>query len=246
MRGLTACVGTSPGTASPTPASSEAASGGKTALKAGTYTASTHGMNAEVTVEVTVDENSIVSAKVTSQQETPGIGSDLCDTSGSALSAGGLSPVTLIPQDVVKYQTLNVDTVAGATITSAAVKKALKDCMTQAGANLDAWQDKVPAKAPITDESADVIVVGGGGAGLAAAISAAENGASVIVVEKNGSVGGDTLVCGAIYNNPDKARQSQVTMSESVKSTLEKALAETPVNEAHAALQKEVQAQWDK
>jgi fumarate reductase flavoprotein subunit len=88
-------------------------------------------------------------------------------------------------------------------------------------------------------------VVGGGGAGLAAAISAAENGASVIVVEKNGSVGGDTLVCGAIYNNPDPALQSQVTMSDAVKTTLEKALAETPVSEEHAALQKEVQTQWD-
>lgn len=240
--GLTACAGT----ASTAPASSEATSGKKTALKAGTYTATTPGMNAEVKVEVTVDEKSIVSAKVTAQQETPGIGSDLCDASGKALSDGGLSPVTLIPQNAVEYQTLNVDMVAGATITSAAVKNALKDCMTQAGANLDEWQDKMPAKAPIADESADVIVVGGGGAGLAAAISAAENGASVIVIEKNGSVGGDTLVCGAIYNNPDEALQSRVTMSESVKSTLEKALAETPVNEAHAALQKEVQAQWDK
>ena len=235
--GLTACAGT----ASTAPASSEDASGKKTALKAGTYTATTPGMNAEVTV----DEKSIVSAKVTAQQETPGIGSDLCDASGKALPEGGLSPVTLIPQNVVEYQTLNVDMVAGATITSAAVKGALKDCMTQAGANLDEWQVKAPAKAPIADESADVIVVGGGGAGLAAAISAAENGASVIVIEKNGSVGGDTLVCGAIYNNPDEALQSRVTMSESVKSTLEKALAETPINEAHAAL-KEVKAQWDK
>lgn len=243
---LTACEGTSSVSASTAPNGSEAISGGKTALKAGTYTASTPGMNAEVEVEVTVDENSIVSAKVISHQETPGIGSDLCDAGGNALSAGGLSPVSLIPKDVVEHQTLNVDMVAGATITSAAVKKAIKDCMTQAGANLDEWQDKVPANAPIADEAADVIVVGGGGAGLAAAISAAENGASVIVVEKNGSVGGDTLVCGAIYNNPDEALQSQVTMSESVKSTLEKALAETPVNEEHSALQKEVQAQWDK
>ncbi len=243
---LTACAGASSVPASSAPAGSEAVPGGKTALKAGTYTASTPGMNAEVEVEVTVSETAIVSAKVTAHQETPGIGGDLYDAGGNALSAGGLSPLTLIPQAAVEHQTLNIDMVAGATISSAAVKNALKDCMTQAGANLDEWQNKVPAKAPVADASADVIVVGGGGAGLAAALSAAENGASVIVIEKNGSVGGDTLVCGAIYNNPDEALQSRVTMSESVKSTLEKALAETPVNEAHAALQKEVQAQWDK
>ena len=216
-----------------------------TAMKAGTYTATVHGMNADIAVEVTVDEGSVLSAKVTSQQETAGIGSDLCDATGKALTAGGEYPVTAIPQQLVDYQTLNVDSVAGATITSAAVKAALTDCLTQAGANIDEWQTEVPAAEPISDQTADVIVVGGGGAGLAAAISAAENGASVIVVEKNGSVGGDTLVCGAIYNCPDEALQSQVTMSDAVKTTLQKALDETPVSEEHAALQKEVQTQWD-
>ena len=235
------------GATSGSSAAGSTATGAKTPMKAGTYTASAKGMNADVEVEVVVDENSIVSAKVTSSQETPGIGGDLVDANGKVVTNGGQSPVSLIPQEIVDSQTLSVDGVAGATITSYAVKSAIKDCLAQAGANADEWQTEAPAGTAIADQSADVVVIGGGGAGLAAAISAVQNGAnSVIVVEKNGEVGGDTLVCGAIYNNPDTALQSKVTMSDSVKTTLEKALAETPANDEHAALQSEVQNEWDK
>ena len=57
----------------------------------------------------------------------------------------------------------------------------------------------------------------GGGAGLAAAIAAGQQNKSVIIVEKNGEVGGDTLVCGAIYNTPDEALQKKATMGDAVK-----------------------------
>lgn len=42
----------------------------------------------------------------------------------------------------------------------------------------------------------DVVVLGGGGAGLTASITAAQNGAKVILVEKAGSLGGNTLIAG--------------------------------------------------
>jgi len=45
---------------------------------------------------------------------------------------------------------------------------------------------------------ADVVVVGGGGAGLAAAIEAADKGASVIVLEKQAFLGGNTAICGGL------------------------------------------------
>lgn len=231
-------------TAQETTVQETAAEGAGGGMKAGTYTASTQGMNDKVEVSVEVSEDAIISVDVTKESETPGIGGPLKNAAGEELYEGGKTPVTLIPEQIVEYQTLNVDAVTGATITSAAVKKAVEDCLTQAGANLDDWQAEVPAEAQ-ADQSADVVVVGGGGAGLAAAISAAEGGASVVVVEKNGSVGGDTLVCGAIYNTPNEALQSKVTMTDAVKATIESALAEEPVDEAHAALQKEVQAQWD-
>lgn len=233
---------------SSTPATNEseapASDGEKTAMTAGTYTAVTTGMNDDVEVTVEVSEDAIVSVEVTNDSETPGIGGVLVDANGTVLNGGGKAPTVLIPEQVVEYQTVNVDSVTGATITSAAVLNGIKDCLEQAGANVDEWMSEVPTTV-VEDTSADVVVVGGGGAGLAAAIAAHQQGASVIIIEKNGEVGGDTLVCGAIYNTPDEALQSQVTMSDAVKQTIEDALAEEPVNEEHAALQAEVQAQWD-
>ncbi len=213
-------------------------------MKEGTYTASAMGMNNMVEVSVDVTADSIKAVTVTSNEETPGIGGQLKDSKDKVMTAGGLSPVDLIPQEIVEKQSLSVDNVTGATITSAAIKSAVGDCLKQAGANTDDWKKDVTYEGN-KDAEADVVVVGGGGAGLAAAIDAAQNGKSVIVIEKNGEVGGDTLVCGAIYNSPDEALQSKVEMSDSVKTTIEKALAETPVDDAHAALQAEVQKQWD-
>ena len=225
-----------------TAAETEAVSAGMTA---GTYTASAMGMNDEVTVEVEVSENEILSVTVTEESETPGIGGPLKNADGEILAGGGVSPVESVPEAIVANQSLSVDTVTGATITSYAVINAVSDCLEQAGADPAQWKTEPAAADAAQDQSADVVVVGGGGAGLAAAISASQGGASVIIVEKNGEVGGDTLVCGAIYNTPDEALQGQVEMTDAVKATVESALAEEPVSEEHAALQAEVQAQWD-
>ncbi len=253
--GLAGCSSDTAGTtAAPTEAATEAATqggeatepaAGTGAMTAGTYTASAIGMNDQVTVSVEVSEDAILSVTVTEQQETPGIGAPLVNADGEVLTGGGASPVESIPAAIVENQSLSVDSVTGATITSYAVVNAVRDCLEQAGADPEQWKTEVPAVAAPGDQSADVVVVGGGGAGLAAAISASQGGASVIVVEKNGEVGGDTLVCGAIYNTPDEALQSQVEMTDAVKTTIEAALAEEPVSDEHAELQAEVQAQWD-
>lgn len=233
---------------SSTPATNEseapATDGEKTAMTAGTYTAVTPGMNDDVEVSVEVSEDAIVSVEVTKDSETPGIGGVLVDANGTVLNGGGKAPTVLIPELIVENQTVNVDSVTGATITSVAILNGVKDCIEQAGGNVDDWMNEIAPTTP-EDATADVVVVGGGGAGLAAAIAAHQQGASVIIIEKNGEVGGDTLVCGAIYNTPDEALQSQVTMTDAVKQTIEDALAEEPVSDEHAALQAEVQAQWD-
>lgn len=213
-------------------------------MKAGTYTASKNGMNDMVEVSVEVAEDKIVKVEVTKHSETAGIGGELKDKDGKVLTNAGKTPVTLIPEEIVKHQSIKVDNVTGATITSAAVKSAVKDCLEQAGANIEEWEKEVTYEAP-KDVETDVVVIGGGGSGMAAALSAAQAGKNVVVVEKAGSIGGDTLVCGAIYNAPNEELQSKVEMSESVKKTIEKALAEEPVSEEHKALQAEVKAQWD-
>ena len=56
---------------------------------------------------------------------------------------------------------------------------------------------------------ADVIVIGAGAAGLSAAIAAAEAGASVVVVEKQPEVGGNTLISGGYFAAVDPLRQKR-------------------------------------
>ena len=54
------------------------------------------------------------------------------------------------------------------------------------------------------DEEVDVIVVGSGFAGLAAAIAAAKRGKKVLVLEKMGRIGGNSVINGgqiAVHNN---------------------------------------------
>lgn len=220
----------------------EGAAAEKTPMTAGSYEGSAAGLNGPVTVNVTVSEDAIETIEVTAQQETPGIGAPLTEAGYE-----GDTPVASIPAAIVANQTLNVDAVSGATITSYAVRNAVKDALVKAGANVDEWQAEV-AKTPaaFSEKTYDVVVVGGGGAGLAAAISAKQNGAeTVLVLEKNGAVGGDTLVCGAIYNCPDEELQSQVVMSESTKSTVEAAIAKDAVSDEHKALQDMVAEEWN-
>ena len=161
--------------------------------------------------------------------------------------------LSLVSEDLLAISSLvsfpdlganNTPAVAPAVTPRAAVKAAVKDALTQAGANLDEWNAEVLAEA-VPDQEADIAVVGGGGAGLAAAIAAGQQGAKVVVIEKNAEVGGDTLVCGAIYNTPNEELQKEVTMTDAVKTTVEKALATEITSEDGKALQAEVQKQWD-
>ena len=59
-------------------------------------------------------------------------------------------------------------------------------------------------------------LLGGGGAGLTASITAAQNGAKVILVEKAGSLGGNTLIAGQGFNACDPERQANTEMSEAL------------------------------
>lgn len=174
------------------------------AYKAGTYEASARGHNGNVKVAVTVSDNEITKVEVLEHRETYGIGN---------------KPLEVIPEAVVKGQTLEVDTLTGATLSSFAVLAAIEDGLKQAGADVAALKANGPEKpAPQKiEKSADVVIVGGGGAGLAAAVSASDAGASVILIEKLASVGGNTLVCGGIYNCPDPELQKPQGIEDSVE-----------------------------
>ena len=229
-------------------AASSAGDASGAAPKDGTYTASATGMNDAVEVQVTIAGGKIADVQVTSNSETPGIGGRLTDLDGNVCTAGGVSAVDLVPQLIVQNNSLDVDGVTGATITSAAILSAVSDCVKQAGGDPKAFDAK-PTYEPYADSEADLVVVGGGGAGLVAAIAAAQQGKTVAIVEKNGECGGDTLVCGGIYNCPDPDMQSKVQMTDPVKSTVEKALSMTSDDPEKQKALEEMQAlvkpQWD-
>ena len=162
----------------------------------GTYTAEAFGMNGYVPVTVTVSESAIESIEIGDNYETPGV---------SAYA------INQVPADIIANQSLAVDTVCGASMTSRAILNATEDCLKQAGADVEAL--KVPLKKPAPEDiekSADLIIVGGGGAGLTAAIAATEKGASVILIEKMGTLGGNSILSGGIYNAADEEMQSKV------------------------------------
>lgn len=91
-----------------------------------------------------------------------------------------------------------MDSISGATLTSAAIKQAVADCVTQAGGDAEALKSAPVDRPEPTDETydADVVVVGAGAAGLSAAIAANDQGAKVIVLEKQGVTGGATARSG--------------------------------------------------
>lgn len=154
--------------------------------KAGTYTATEKGFCGDVTVNVTIAENgSIESIDVTADSETPDIG-------------GKAAPQ--IAENIVTNQSLAVDTVSGATVTSTAVLTAITNALTESGANIDALKNAETAKKGENEEATvDVVVVGAGGSGTAAALAAAEAGLNVMVIEKTASAGGNTKISSGFF-----------------------------------------------
>lgn len=176
--------------------------------KAGTYTVTTEGHNGDVKVEVEFDDTSIVSVKVLEHSESAGI-SDV--------------PIERIPQEVVDGQTLAVDTVSGATVTSAALLTAVEEAVKQAGGDVESLKaNKVEDTSKTeTELTTDVVVVGAGGAGLAAAASAHENGAEVIVLEKQATVGGSTALSGGAIAATGTKFQEELGIEDSKASWME-------------------------
>ena len=218
------------------------------AVADGTYTASAQAMNDLLEATVTIADGKIADVVVAPNSETPGIGGQLLDKTGIVADSIGKAPVDRLPEEIVANNSTAVDMVTGATITSAVLISLVEDCIKQAGG--DPADFRTPIDYPAyTDADADVVVVGGGGAGLVAAIAAAQQGKKVVILEKNGECGGDTLVCGAIYNCPDADMQSKVEMTDAVKSTIEKALEATSddpdTQKALEAMQAPVREQWD-
>ena len=87
-----------------------------------TCTGSAQGIDGEVVVEVVATADHIFSVTVTEQNETPGIGSVACET---------------LPEQMVAAQSLDVDDISGATVSSGAIKQAVSMALESAGRRRD-------------------------------------------------------------------------------------------------------------
>ena len=87
-------------------------------FKAGTYSGSAAGKNGDVKVDVTLSADKITAVKVTEHQETEGISDPAIEK---------------VPAEIVEAQSLKVDLVSGATITSQAIIDAASAALTSAG-----------------------------------------------------------------------------------------------------------------
>lgn len=68
-----------------------------------------------------------------------------------------------------------------------------------------------------TEQTYDVVVIGAGGAGFSAAIEAASQGASVVILEQENVVGGNTSYSGAGFNIPGNWVQTAKGIEDSVE-----------------------------
>lgn len=157
----------------------------------GTYKAEAEGKDGTITVEVTFSETEITDIQILSQSETDGIGTSALDS---------------IKEQVLGGQTLAVDAISGATMTSNGLLAAIEDAVSQAGGDVESLKNKIAAKeneGKTEQLSADVVVIGAGASGVSAAVSAADKGAKVILIEKTSVIGGASNLswAGKFYNS---------------------------------------------
>ncbi|MGF1716033.1 flavocytochrome c [Photobacterium chitinilyticum] len=155
----------------------------------GEYTAYGYGHNGKLPVTVTLSEDKILEVLVDSSKESDGIANPAFER---------------IPQQILDGQTLNIDVISGATVSSQAVIDGVSNAVDLAGGNSEALRckarDAVEWSTETIQETVDVVVVGGGGAGLSAALTALDSGKSVVVLEKFPAIGGNTVRTGGWVN----------------------------------------------
>ena len=209
-------------------------SASSTAGVSGEFTGTAKGMGGDVTVTLTLTDGKITGCTAEGKDETPGIGTMALEQLPGAIAESG---------------SIAVDGVATATITSDAIKEAAAAALTAAGLNADDYKTAVEAENTKAEDStidADVAIVGAGGAGMTAAITAAAEGKSVVILESQPMVGGNSVRATGGMNAGKTVYQDENEFAEGagVEKTLKTAAEKYADNETITALAKTVSEQW--
>ena len=147
----------------------------------GVYAQTAYGHNGNFEVFVTLDDNSIQEIEIGENDETNFVGTYAMEQ---------------IREKILEEQTVNIDSISGASISSGALLRAVTSALKEAGADPATLPDAYDKTVEYKDVKTQVVVVGAGGAGLAATLEAAEQGLDVILVEQLGEIGGSTARAG--------------------------------------------------
>lgn len=161
----------------------------KVTYKEGTYTGTGTGYNGPINLTVTFTKDGISEIDYSDNKETNHIGTPAFD---------------YLVADAKEANGAGIDVISGATFTSIGFKNALIDAAKQAEASdLDGFKkNTVEHKAgEAIEKTTDVVVVGAGGAGMATAVQSAQNGNSVVVLEVNAEIGGNTVASGGQFQS---------------------------------------------
>lgn len=199
----------------------------------GDFTGTAKGFGGDVSVTLTLTDGAITGCTAEGKDETQGVGSEA---------------IAQMPGKIAESGSIAVDGVSGATATSTAIKEAAAAALTVAGLNPDDYKTAVEKDAAAEDSTvdADVVVVGAGGAGMTAAITAAGEGKSVVILESQSMVGGNSVRATGGMNAAKTVYQDENEFGESagVEKTLKTAAEKYADNETITALAKTVSEQW--
>ena len=199
----------------------------------GDFTGTAKGFGGDVSVTLTLTDGAITGCTAEGKDETQGVGSEA---------------IAKMPGEIAESGSIAVDGVSGATVTSTAIKEAAAAALTAAGLNPDDYKTAVENNATAEDSTvdADVVVVGAGGAGMTAAITAAAEGKSVVILESQPMVGGNSVRATGGMNAGKTVYQDENEFGESagVEKTLKTAAEKYADNETITALAKTVSEQW--
>ena len=199
----------------------------------GDFTGTAKGFGGDVSVTLTLTDGAITGCTAEGKDETEGVGSQA---------------IAKMPGEIAENGSIAVDGVSGATITSTAIKEAAAAALTAAGLNPDDYKTAVEKDAAAEDSTvdADVVVVGAGGAGMTAAITAAAEGKSVVILESQSMVGGNSVRATGGMNAGKTVYQDENEFGEyaGVEKTLKTAAEKYADNETITALAKTVSEQW--
>lgn len=194
----------------------------------GSFEGTSNGMQGPITAKITVKDSKITAIEFTENNETQNVTAVAFER---------------IPNQIIENQSLSVDAVTGATLSSFGIIGAVTDAAKSAGLDVDLLKANEVTATPKDPQTwdTDVLIMGGGGAGLTAAISAAEEGAKVILIEKGSVLGGNTMMAGAAYNAVDTEAQSVMILTKSQKATMDSYLALDPTDDS---LKFDVYPEW--